>query len=128
MTRIGSQTGFRARTAHGIGFVLVLPFFILFTSGACKKKEIYLEDDVRYFRQHLKASMDYDDIVESFGEPPIDLNAANAEADGLHIYQYPIMDSAFVRIGFTDRMAYACLVDHRNNLIEDVIVIEQKGD
>src|SRR4051794_21527378 len=128
MTRIGSQAVFRTRHAPGFGLHHVLPFFIILALGACKKREMYLKDDVLYFREHLSADMDYDDIVDAFGIPPEDLNAATAEVDGLHIYQYPLMDSAFVRIGFTKTLEYACLVDQHNNLLEDVIVIERNRE
>ena len=130
MTRIGSRVEIRIEaSASATGFVLVAFILILFAIGGCKKKETYLKDDKAYFQEHLRADMDYNDLVETFGVPPVDLNAATAdEADGLHIYQYPLYDSTFLRIGFTNRMEYACWVDERNNLIEDVIVIHQTVD
>lgn len=129
MIRIGSQAGFRTWVpAQGIGIVLCLFFFLLIALGACKKKVAFLQDDVQFFKQQLTPDMDYDDIVEAFGSPPVDLNAANAEVDGLHIYQYPLMDSMFIRIGFTNKIEYACTADQRNNLVEDVLVVQRDGD
>ena len=128
MTRIGSQAGFRTARALCVGLALAPFLLVFFGSGACKKREGYLKDDISYFREHLKPEMDYDDIIEEFGVPPVDLNAASAESDGLHIYQYPLYDSTFIRIGYTRRMEYACWVDYQNNLVEDVVVIKRDAD
>lgn len=117
MTRIGSIAGF------ALGCLLLSVLFL----AACKKKSKFLRDDVRYFREMLRADMDYDDIVEYFGTPPEDLNAAYAAEDGLHIYQYPLYDTTFVRIGFTTKMEYACLADTNANIYEDLIVIAHEG-
>lgn len=109
---------------------LVLPAAVLaaILAVACRKPETLLRDDIAYFRKYLEADMDYDDIVEAFGAPPEDLNAGFAATDGLHLYQYPLYDSTFVRIGFTDKIEYACLVDANQNLVEDIIVINHTND
>ena len=86
------------------------------------------KDDVEYFQDNLQSDMSYADLVAAFGEPTVDLNAASADHDGLHIYQYALVDSTFVRIGYTDKIVYACLVDDRSNLIEDIIVKGGNGD
>lgn len=116
MTRIGSIAGF------AFGCLLLSVLFL----AACKKTSKFLKDDVGYFRDMLRADMDHNDIVEYFGTPPEDLNAAYASEDGLHIYQYPLHDSTFVRIGFTTKMEYACLVDANANIYEDLIVIARE--
>ncbi|HTF18230.1 MAG TPA: hypothetical protein VK658_09175 [Chryseolinea sp.] len=98
------------------------------TSSSCKKKDNFLKDDRRYFQEMLRVDMDYSDLVNAFGEPPVDLNAEWAGADGLHIYQYPLMDSTFVRIGYTSKIEYACLVDDRSNLVEDMLFIDRSRE
>jgi len=104
--------------------VTVLLVAMLIGAGSCKKKSSFLKDDLRYFQDLLTPDMDHDDLVEVFGEPPVDLNAEWAASDGLHIYQYPLYDSTFVRIGYTDKIAYACLVDDSSNLVQDILVID----
>lgn len=95
----------------------------LLIGASCKKKNKYLQDDIAYFREYLDADMTYDDLVRVFGEPAIDLNAARADSDGLHMYQYALLDSTFVRIGYRRRIEYACLVDSLNNVVEDIILV-----
>lgn len=109
---------------------LVLPVTMvsLILAVACRKPQTLPRDDVAYFKKYLVADMDYGDLVHEFGLPPEDLNADFAAADGLHMYQYPLHDSTFVRIGFTDKIEYACLVDANQNLVEDIIVINHADD
>ena len=107
---------------------LLLVSALLATFSSCKKKSSFLKDDLRYFQDLLTADMDYDDLVSEFGEPPVDLNALHADSDGLHIYQYPLYDSTFVRIGYTVKIEYVCLVDDRSNLIRDILVIERNDE
>jgi hypothetical protein len=103
---------------------LLLISMLIVAGWSCKKKSNFLKDDPQYFRDLLTADMDHDDLVEVFGEPPVDLNAEWAATDGLHIYQYPLYDSTFVRIGYTDKIAYACLVDDSSNVVQDILVID----
>lgn len=98
----------------------------VFLLASCKKTSSYLKDDIRYFQELLSADMDYNDLLSTFGEPTADINAEWADADGLHIYQYALYDSTFVRIGFTDKIEYACLVDDHNNLIEDILITDSR--
>lgn len=95
---------------------------------SCSKQDRCPQDDLPCYVKYLHADMDYDDMVDYFGEPPVLLNAENADHEGLHIYQYPLPDSTFVRIGFTDRLVYACHVDERNNIVEDIIVLEPRTE
>jgi hypothetical protein len=121
MTRIGSASVSRTILP------LLVASLILGLGVSCKKKSSWLKDDIRYFKDMLTADMDYDDLVEEFGEP-VDLNAAFAESDGLHVYQYPLYDTTFVRIGYRDKIVYVCLVDDRNNVVEDILTIDQNGN
>ena len=106
--------------------LLLISMFVA-AGWSCKKKSSYLKDDVKYFQDLLTADMDHDDLVEVFGKPPVDLNAEWAATDGLHIYQYPLYDSTYVRIGYTDKIAYACLVDDSSNLVQDILVIDHNN-
>lgn len=109
--------------------VPLLLISILVVSGwSCKKKSSYLKDDLRYFQDLLTTDMDYDDLVDTFGEPPVDLNAEWAGTDGLHIYQYALYDTTFVRIGYTSKIAYACLVDDSSNVIQDILLIDGNNE
>lgn len=90
---------------------------------SCKKKTSqFPKDDLRYFTDLLEADMDNEDVLSVLGEPMVDINAEWAAEDGLHIYQYPLEDSTYVRIGVTDKLNYACIVDENNNLLEDIIL------
>ena len=96
---------------------------ILVLATSCRKKtSSFPKDDLRYFTDLLEADMDNDDVLSVLGEPKVDLNAEWAAEDGLHIYQYPLGDSTYVRIGVTDKLNYACVVDEHNNLLEDIII------
>lgn len=109
----------------GLSSIIVVVLLLL--GASCKKNNKYLQDDIAYFREHLDADMTYDDLVRVFGEPAIDLNAAMADSDGLHMYQYALLDSTFVRIGYRSRIEYACLIDSLNNIVEDIIHVNS-GD
>jgi hypothetical protein len=107
---------------------MTLSLFILLGVGSCRKKGPYRKRDLTYFREHLKSDMDYNDVVDEFGTPPQFLNEETADNDGLYIYQYPLLDSTFVRIGFTDKIVYACWVDKHSNLVEDVVVFNRHDE
>ena len=112
-----------------IAFVAWMTASALVVLGnSCKKKSVsFTKDDIQYFQENLQFDMKYSELVAKFGEPT-DLNAAFAGQDGLHIYQYTLADSTFVRIGYTDKIVYACVVDDGSNLIEDLIVASGNGD
>ena len=101
---------------------LLAAAILLSITVCCKKESKFAKDDMRYFTDLLKAGMDSEDVINALGEPTIDLNKESAYQDGLHIYQYTLSDSSFVRIGVTDKITYACLVDSRNNYLEELVL------
>jgi hypothetical protein len=111
---------------HPVSLIAVAMLFILVAS--CKKKSSFPKDDIRYFKDLLEAGMDNGDVLDALGEPTTDLNKEFASQDGLHIYQYQLSDSSFVRIGVTDQIKYACLVDIQDNLLEDIIDFSTGND
>ena len=115
------------RSFKRLAVPLLVTASVIALGVACtKKKSSWLKDDIRYFQEMLRADMDYDEIVEVFGMP-VDLNEEFSAKDGLHIYQYPLYDTTFVRIGYSDKIVYACLVDDRNNIVRDIIAINQES-
>jgi len=130
MIRIGKYDVFRISVCvRSISVAVVSGLFFCGILQACKEAgEKYLKDDIRYFQEHVEADMDYDDIVDQFGIPPIDLNEATAESNGLHIYQYPLMDTTYCRIGYLDKIIYVCQVDSNQNILSDVISIAKAED
>lgn len=99
-------------------------FCVVLLLAACKR-ESYLKDDPRYFQKHLTADMNYEQLVEAFGTPASEVNDSLPTGRGMHLYQYMLYDSTIVRIGFTTKIEYACLVDERNNLLEDLLQTSQ---
>jgi len=92
-----------------------LYIFMVALALGCAKKKIETKD-IDYFRNHLNAEMDYSEMIHIFGKPDTDLG--NGE---LHIYEYTFYDSTSVRIGYLDKIVYACVVDKNRNLVEDLL-------
>ena len=63
------------------------------------------------FETSLKDDMDYDAIVETFGEPVKDMGS------GIHIYLYTLNDSTEIWIGYADAIVYANHVDQDQNIL-----------
>jgi hypothetical protein len=72
-------------------------------------------DSIEHFRQHLKADMNYNSLIRTFGKPDDDVGS------GIHIYIYHLTDGTKVQIGFTNKILYAKLVD-RNDYLIDVLI------
>ncbi|MEO5980160.1 MAG: hypothetical protein ABIS36_25110 [Chryseolinea sp.] len=96
---------------------LIIAFSVMVLCSCSRNKAP--EGSLDYFRQHLKADMDINDIKESFGE------TEKLEDPGRTVYKYHLVDSTEVWIGFTEKMAFACFVDENHNLTEDLVAIEQ---
>ncbi|MBO9702417.1 MAG: hypothetical protein J7604_19560 [Sporocytophaga sp.] len=88
---------------------------LLLACMACskpQKKELSLSD----FETKIKSDMDYYTMVEAFGKPSKDIGR------GIHIYVYDLKDSTKMLVGFTDKVLYAKQVNHREEIVKDVLV------
>ena len=64
-----------------------------------------------YFKKSLKQGMDFNTIVNTFGEPVKDIGS------GIHIYVYTLNDSTEIWIGYADSILYARHMDQNQNII-----------
>ncbi|WP_028981715.1 hypothetical protein [Sporocytophaga myxococcoides] len=88
---------------------------LLLACMACskpQKKELSLTD----FETKIKSDMDYYSMVEAFGKPAKDIGR------GIHIYVYDLKDSTKMLVGFTDKVLYAKQVNHKEEIVKDVLV------
>ena len=68
-----------------------------------------------YFKNSLTSQMDYNAIVEEFGQPDKDIGS------GIHIYVYELDDSTEIWIGYTDQILYARHFDKNQQLLDTLI-------
>ena len=84
-------------------------------STTCSRRPSGPRDRLEYFKQNLQDDMDTVDLKKTFGP------AEKLTHSDLSIYKYHLADSTEVWIGYTDKIVYACYVDKRHNLVEDII-------
>ena len=84
-------------------------------SVSCTKGNKTGKSTYDYFSTHLKADMNYPDIVNVFGEPDEDIGS------GIHIYVYRLTDGTAIWVGFTDRIVYARHVDSNQQVLHIII-------
>ena len=94
--------------------------FFLFISSfvflACNKNNSQdNKDSYSYFSKELKADMDYNSIVNKFGQPDED------KGSGIHIYVYKLQDGTEVWIGYADRIMYARHMSSNGQLLHTLI-------
>ncbi len=90
--------------------------FVILLITACTKetdndKQLTYDD----FKNSLTMHMDYDAIIEEFGQPARDIGS------GIHIYVYELDDSTEIWIGYIDHILYARHVDKNQQLLETLI-------
>ena len=96
----------------------IIFFFFLnsFVIVACNKNDSQNNrDSYAYFSKELKANMDYNSIVNKFGEPDED------KGSGIHIYVYKLQDGTEVWIGYTDKILYARHMNNNGQLLHTLI-------
>jgi len=59
--------------------------------------------------------MDYYSMIKAFGKPSKDIGR------GIHIYVYNLQDSTKMLVGFTDKVVYAKQVNHKEELVRDLL-------
>jgi hypothetical protein len=106
-------------TAHMKKLLLSLSLLLLLAATACLKKSTNDDpqpDTIGYFTQHLKASMSYAALVDTFGTPDGDIGS------GIHIYVYNLTDGSVVWIGHngTD-LLYARHMSSTGQLLHTII-------
>jgi hypothetical protein len=99
---------------------LILLSLILFISCAKQndvnnQKIVVDKQSISYFADNLKADMNYDTIVATFGAPSKDTGS------GIHIYVYPLSDSTEIWIGYANKILYARQVDGNHQVIKTLI-------
>lgn len=94
-------------------FVASVINVLLWSCGS--DEETQVRGTVGYFEQKLYKTMDYTDLVQTFGEP------ADDKGSGIHIYVYRLEDGTEVWIGFTDQVIYAKHLDEQLNLLKDLL-------
>ena len=91
-------------------------FISSFVFVACNKNDSQdNKDSYAYFSKELKANMDYDSIVNKFGQPDED------KGSGIHIYVYKLQDGTEIWIGYTDRILYARHMSNNGQLLHTLI-------
>jgi len=91
-------------------------FISLFVFVACNKNDSQdNKDGYSFFSKELKADMDYNSIVNKFGQPDED------KGSGIHIYVYKLQDGTEVWIGYTDRIMYARHMSSNGQLLHTLI-------
>lgn len=97
---------------------LIIAFSVVLLFGCSQRREAPA-GSLDYFRQNLTAGMDISEIKETFGETKVLTNPT------VSVYKYHLVDSTEVWIGYTDKIVYACFVDERHNLVEDLVHVEE---
>ena len=87
--------------------LLLISLLISCTKENTDNKNLTFND----FQSSLQDDMDYDAIVETFGEPEKDIGS------GIHIYVYVLTDSTEIWIGYTDYILYSKHVDQDQNIL-----------
>lgn len=91
---------------------ILITFLVTCLLVSCNKKDTTtLQSTLANFQSALHGDMNYDDIIETFGEPDNDVGS------GIHIYVYTLSDSTEIWIGYTDYILYARHMDQNQNII-----------
>lgn len=96
-------------------FLLLIVFSFTVLAGCSKKEKGPEAGTVEYFKQHLKADMNYTAITQTFGQPDAD------KGSGIHIYVYNLKDGTTIWIGYADKILYARQVDSNNQVIATLL-------
>lgn len=84
----------------------------MFVSLSCNKTPIIDVRTYEYFSSHIKSNMDYNAIINTFGNPD------NDRGSGIHIYVYNLTDRTSIWIGFTTTIIYARHYDQNQQLLQ----------
>ncbi len=87
--------------------LLLISLLISCSKENANDKRLTFDD----FQTSLTVDMDYDAIVEAFGEPDKDVGS------GIHIYVYILTDLTEIWIGYTDHIIYAKHVDQNQKVL-----------
>ena len=91
-----------------IFITLLVACFLL----SCNKEDATTEQSTfADFQSALHGDMNYDAIVETFGEPDNDIGS------GIHIYVYTLEDSTEIWIGYADSILYVRHMDQDQNIL-----------
>ncbi len=98
-----------------IGLLYTVILLSILSVLACKTLDI-TKNDLKYFQDNLIISMNYSQIVETFGEPEKDIGS------GIHIYVYILNDKTEIWIGYTDKILYARHIDPISGQVLHIII------